>query len=102
MSGIYISEVSMPNGEGSKLVLQVFPNGEVYDAHGIRLGIDNWSEAVPVPDHGRLIDADADPSEYVTIWDCECSEFGRQTVMAVDDLMYLPTILPASGGKEHE
>ena len=29
--------------------------------------------------------------DYITIWDCKCSEFGRQTVMAVDDLKYLPT-----------
>ena len=58
--GIYLSEINMPKGEGSKLVLQIFPNGEVYDEHGIRLGITNWAEAVPLPTpHGRLIDADA-------------------------------------------
>lgn len=39
----------------------------------------------------RYIDADMDVSEYVTVWDCNCSEFGKQTVMAVDDLNYLPT-----------
>jgi len=46
--GIYISEINMPDEE-NKLVLQIFPNGEVYDEHGIRLGITNWAEAVPVP-----------------------------------------------------
>ena len=60
MSGIYISQISMPTGEGCKLVLQVFPNGEVYDEHGIRLGIGNWSKAIPVPDHGRLIIKDGE------------------------------------------
>ena len=30
-------------------------------------------------------------SDYVTVWDCNCSEYGKQTVMAVDDLQYLPT-----------
>ena len=49
----------MPKGDGTKLVLQIFPNGEIYDEHGIRLGVTNWAEAVPVPPHGRLIDADA-------------------------------------------
>ena len=29
-------------------------------------------------------------SDYVTVWDCNCSEFGKQLVMAVDDLQYLP------------
>ena len=28
---------------------------------------------------------------YVTIWDVD-GEYGRQTVMAVDDLQYLPTV----------
>ena len=53
---------------------------------------------IPVPDHGSLIDANFDPREYVTVWECNCSEFGKQTVMAVDDLAYLPTIIP--GDKE--
>ena len=48
----------MPKGESNKLVLKI-PNGEVYDEHGIRLGITNWAKAAPVPPHGRLIDADA-------------------------------------------
>jgi len=54
-----------------------------------------WYPVIEIPPHGRLIDADEDPSKYVTIWDCDCSEFGKQTVMAVDDLNYLPTIIPA-------
>ena len=46
----------------------------------------------------RYIDADIEVSDYVTVWDCDCSEFGRQTVMAVDDLEYLPTsdVVPKS------
>ena len=40
----------------------------------------------------RYIEIDnLEVSDYVTVWDCDCSEFGRQTVMAVDDLNYLPT-----------
>ncbi|MBQ1789269.1 MAG: hypothetical protein II008_03755 [Oscillospiraceae bacterium] len=50
---------------------------------------------IEIPPHGRLIDVDKDPSDYITVWDCDCSEFGKQTVMAVDDLRYLPTIIPA-------
>lgn len=38
----------------------------------------------------RYIDVDMNVSKYVTVWDCNCSEFGKQTVMAVDDLHYLP------------
>lgn len=31
-----------------------------------------------------------DVSKYITIWECNCSECGKQKVMAVDDLKYLP------------
>ena len=47
----------------------------------------------------RYVDIDdVEVSDYVTVWDCNCSEFGRQTVMAVDDLQYLPTadVVPKS------
>lgn len=29
-------------------------------------------------------------SDYITVWDCNCSEFEKQLVMAVDDLQSLP------------
>ena len=46
--------------------------------------------------HGRLIDADANVGSYVETWTCNCSEFGTQRVMAVDDLKYLSTIIEAA------
>ena len=42
----------------------------------------------------RLIDADAEVYGYVETWICDCSEFGRQAVMAVEDISYLPEIDP--------
>ena len=41
----------------------------------------------------RYIDVDIDNlqvSDYIEVWNCNCSENGEQTVMAVDDLQYLP------------
>ena len=39
----------------------------------------------------RYIEIDnLEVAEYITVWDCNCSEYGKQTVMAVDDLQYLP------------
>lgn len=32
--------------------------------------------------------------DYVTTWVCGCSEFGRQEVMAIQDLDYLPLHSP--------
>lgn len=48
----------------------------------------------------RLIDANIKVTDYIETWKCTCSENGTQTVMAVDDLQYLPTIDPvhAAGG----
>ena len=33
---------------------------------------------------------DLDVKSYITTWICHCSEYGKQEVMAVDDLNYLP------------
>lgn len=29
-------------------------------------------------------------SDFVIVWECNCSEYGKQEVMAIDDLRYLP------------
>lgn len=42
----------------------------------------------------RLIDSDAEVYGYVETWICDCSGFGRQSVMAVEDIYYLPEIDP--------
>lgn len=92
--GLYLSEINMPKGEGSKLVLQIFPNGEVYDGHGIRLGITKWAEAQEVPPHGRCIDADALKAslafaEKTAGWAVPAL---RAVLMVIDEM---PTIIPA-------
>lgn len=101
--GVYVSEINMPEGEGSKLVLQIFQNGEVYDGHGIRLGIANWAKAVSIPPHGRLIDADAferlecnacDGACEMVECDCiNCDAGCRCNFML--DIRAAPTIIPA-------
>lgn len=52
----------------------------------------------------RLVDVDIDVNDYVETWDCNCITGGIQTVMAVDDLSYLPTIdaVPVVHGKWEE
>lgn len=42
----------------------------------------------------RLIDSDADVYPYVETWRCNCSEYGVQNVMSVDDVSTLPEIDP--------
>ena len=39
----------------------------------------------------KILSCDIDEiGSYITIWDCDCSEYGEQLVMAVEDLSYLP------------
>lgn len=42
----------------------------------------------------RLIDSNADVSQYVETWTCNCSDYGVQNVMAVDDISTLLEIDP--------
>lgn len=88
---LYISGVPLP--KLGPVFLRIEPSGAVVE-HDDNTGEEIIvGKAIDISGHGRLIDADDDPSEYVTVWDCECSEFGKQTVMSVDDLAYLPTII---------
>ena len=97
--GIYLSEINMPKGDGNKLVLQIFPNGEVYDEHGIRLGITNWAEAVPVPPHG-LIDRerilDSIRIELAQVNAVNDMEDYDSWMRVFDYVRKFPTVIPAS------
>lgn len=42
----------------------------------------------------RLVDASVNPREYNEVWVCTCSEYGKQEVMAIDDISCLPEIDP--------
>ena len=98
--GIYISEINMPKGEGSKLVLQIFPNGEVYDEHGFRLGITKWAGAIPIPPHGDLIDrgyaiATACSGLIRTLPTTESGENWIRVAEVRESIKSAPTIIPA-------
>ena len=86
--GVYIKGMEMPKEK--KITLTLFPDGRVYENHGERLwgnGKDcvPW-KAVPVPPHGRLIDADA---------------LAKNTTGAIyhSELRAAPTIIPAEEGE---
>lgn len=64
---------------------------------------DEWPYAkgfrtIEVSQHGDLVDSSIDVNNYVTTWNCECSDCGLQCVMSVQDLGYLPVIIPADQG----
>ena len=56
---ILVRGMDMPK-EGNETIIRIQPDGTVLDQYGHHLAI----TAVPVPPHGRLIDADALNHEY--------------------------------------
>lgn len=86
---ILIKGMEMPKEK--KITLTIFPDGRVYKNNGERLrgyGEDciPW-KAVPVPSHGRLIDADAMRAQMPPCYTME------EIVKAFKNA---PTIIPAS------
>ena len=58
MSGVYIKGLKMPTDfSGTRLI--IYPNGQVLFPHKTYFDELHGVEAIPVPDHGRLVDADA-------------------------------------------
>lgn len=89
--GVYIKNAEMPK-EGQDLRLSIYPNGQVIIHRETY-----WEEmeAVKVPPHGRLIDADAIPYNKIML---ENDDFYYGVTMPYIDRM--PTILPAEEGEE--
>lgn len=85
--GIYIN-MKMPEGELGAVPVIIFADGTVrhYFSH-VKLG-----EAIPLPPHGRLIDADALGEFPYNMDFCDGYE-------ADEWVRYAPTIIPAEGVK---
>lgn len=84
--GLYIKGMEMPTGNNAVSII-IFPNGKVSLAHDHRFA--EYAEAVPVPPHGRLIDADA------LVRDNGIKEIPEYYEVVRD----APTIIPAEEGK---
>ena len=100
---IYIKDMEMPTGN-DELRLIIHANGQVIISHKTHY---EEAEAVPVPEHGRLIDADAlrqamyneafETDSPMQKWDSGCwiryKMFERMEEAA-------PTIIPADKGEQ--
>ena len=88
MSGIYISGIKMPEKE-QLVIFRIWGNGQVERLEGYRPFLLYGVKATDIPNHGRLIDADA----LVTV-----SHYDDHDVCVVDldDIINAPTIIPAS------
>ena len=94
MSGIYIPGLKFPNEDGV-LTLRVWGNGMVEALDGYHSFLLSGVKAVPVPEHGRLIDADALPNYDKPIG--KMMMFGGEYVYTQTAIDNAPTILPADG-----
>lgn len=103
--GVYIEGMEMPTEEYGSMTIKIYPNGHVAEYIGDMGRV--W-DAVPVPPHGRLIDADllckvlqknaedewnnkTAPFSWAYAYDC-----------VKDTVENMPTIIPASGGNDNE
>ena len=97
MSGIYIQDMQMPKSCGFCHLRMMTMDG---DECGIGARITEYQKRpddcplIPVPDHGRLIDADALEEELYTTWmETEDYEFANHDSWKT--LHSAPTIIPA-------
>jgi len=90
--GVYIPDMEMPKNE--PLLVKINPDGSVSTT--AKNGYKKY-EAVHIPPHGRLIDADAlmhDTDSFVH----KTMLFGGQYVYSEDAIKNAPTIIPADDG----
>lgn len=110
MSGVYISGMEMLKYIEPGLVIEFADgiDGKRYARlhHYIHGGLTEWLEAIPVPDHGRLIDADAlvdkhfDKDYLEKAMTASKDEMGTALVNIPLVINNAPTIIPASGKEE--
>lgn len=97
MSGIYISGMEMPK-RGHTVTLTIMGGGEAvvqyYDCKP-QLTVPILYKAIPVPPHGRLIDADALIAWFEEWYDPNADLEICHVIDILDDNSVTPTIIPA-------
>ena len=92
---ILIKSMEMPK-EG-RLTLQIRAEGAVYVVNSCSITAETYTtDAIPVPPHGRLIDADAlDVIGYCGIPQGREDTFDDGVMWLAEQIDLLPTIIPA-------
>ena len=96
MAGIYIKGMEMPQ-EGTFNIVHIYSDGRVsLPFWGKGMQVAEGIEAVPVPDHGRLVDADALVLKGYALSVIRSGSYGtwRDDVPLIDTDA-APTIIPA-------
>ena len=94
--GIYIAGLEMP--KDYSVIVKIFPDGRVGTipyVQWFKVELIEGTQAVPVPPHGRLIDADA--------LDSSATDYSGNHLVYLVDIDDAPTIIPADTAEErHE
>ena len=104
MSGIYIPGLKFPNEDGV-LTLRVWGNGMVESLDGYHSFLLSGIKAVPVPDHGRLIDADALKESIKEARKAQpeiADVYDNDYFLVAEWLASAPTVIPADPAEEGE
>lgn len=95
MSGIYIPWMSMPRTCDDCQVSADCPNDEHIDGYTMQKK-PRFCQLVPIPPHGRCIDADV--LEYEEAYLNGHYELGDVEIVTREDIESAPTIIPADKG----
>ena len=94
--GVYIKGMEMPKGHPVCIVIDAAGQARCYDLNNDRYADDKLFEVVPVPPHGRLIDADALDADLER-QDMHTGEWDA-VGFSIEEIENAPTIIPAEEG----
>lgn len=94
MSGIYISGVKMPEKD-QLVIFRIWGNGQVERLEGYRPFLLYGVKATDIPDHGRLIDADAVSKFHIERTEMINGEIVLTKYKLLREIDDAPTIIPA-------
>lgn len=104
MSGIYIPGMAMPAEQTYVLIIAIQSDGRVFpvriDAEGNPMIFQNeemQNRAIPVPPHGRLIDADS--KTFPTLHRNPSNDYMKGWNACLRSVQQQPTIIPVEEGE---
>ena len=91
--GIYIKGIRMPTTEHGVRTINIYADGVVTNYAEVTIG-----KAVPIPEHGRLIDADKiGLTDFEIILCQKGNPFKNALEMLLEKIENAPTVIPADG-----
>jgi len=100
VSGLYLSGMEMPKGRPVCIVIDAAGQARRYDLNNDRYADDKLFEAIPVHDHGRLIDADS--KTFPTPHRNPSNDYMKGWNACLRSVQQQPIIIPANTADKEE